>query len=265
MLISLQMPISIRMPNLPWYSEDMAREMMTAVMMRAETTREEGMREEFMREEFKRCGVVNIDRKILAHSRLPFAKIAMVDRSVPIERSTYFVFAADDLPTACVYLQRKIQESNNRSGDVYIRVETCPPVVETACPFQDGVSSILDTKLRRYLEPLEQIRGASQVDIDGHPGHDAVALIASMTDRRRSAREIMDLVAAHFDRGDQYLLDGASEWAITEYKAACRAMERGVFDDMEVNDELFGGRFDGLRAGLYVHDSTPLESSHYGS
>ncbi|KAL8795152.1 MAG: hypothetical protein Q9195_002307 [Heterodermia aff. obscurata] len=181
--------------------------------------------------------------------------IEMIDRFRPTEESMYFVFPADDLPAACVYLQRKIQESNDNSGDVNIRVQTCPSVIETASLLQDGASPKVESKLSKCLEPLKQIRGANQVDIDGPTSHYTAALIAAMTDQRRSVKETMDLVAAHFDRGDQYLLEGARRRAITEYKTACLAMEMGVFDETEVNKVLIGGRFHGLLAGWARDDS----------
>ena len=177
----------------------------------------------------------------------------------------FFVFTANDLPAACVYLQRRIQESIDDSRDVYIHMETCLCIVEAASLLPDDASPKLGTKLSKCLEPLRHIRGADQVDIDGPTSHYTAALIAAMTDRRRSAKENMDMVAAHFDHGDQYLLQGASRRAITEYKTACYAIDSGIFDETGINTELVGGRFHGLPLSWYGHDSIPLIWYHCAS
>ena len=193
---------------------------------------------------------------------LPFAmNMELADRFEPPDERIYFNFTADDLPAACVYLQRKIQESNNNSRDAYLRVVACPCMIEAASLLEDHASPKVGTKLSKCLEPLRHLRGASQVDIDGPTSHYTAALIAAITDRRRNAKETMDLVVAHMDRGDQHLLRGASRLAITEYKNGCHTIESRVFDEMETNEELLGGRFHGLLAGWYVHK--PFPSSYH--
>ena len=212
--------------------------------------------------EITECGVVVINREDLDYFSLPYAlNIVLADRFKPTDESMTLDFTAADLPAACVYLQRRIQEANNNSRDAYLRVVACPCMIEAASLLQDHASPKVGTKLSKCLEPLRHLRGASQVDIDGHTSHYTAALIAAITDRRRSAKETMELVAAHMDRGDQYLLQGASRLAIAEYKNGCHAIESRGFDQMETNEELVGGRFHGLPAGWYAHK--PFPSSYH--
>ena len=204
------------------------------------------------------CGVVVINREDLDYSSLPYAmNLVLADRFEPADESMYLDFTAADLPAACVYLQRRIEEANNNSRDAYLRVLACQCMIEAASLLKDHASPKVGTKLSKCLEPLRHLRGASQVDIDGLTSHYTAALIAAITDRRRSAKETMNLVVAHMDRGDQHLLRGASRLAITEYKNGCHAIESRVFDEMETNEELVGGRFHGLLAGWYVHKPFP--------
>ena len=225
--------------------------------------RQEGVSGQEMANEITDYGVALVGREDLECFNPPFAmSIDMVDGFDDDEGSMNFVFTADDLPAACVYIQRKIHESSDNSHRVYMYVETCPSVVEAARLLQDDASPRRGTKLSKCLEPLRQIRGASQVVIDGNTSHYTTALAAAMTDRRPSPIETMDLVAAHFDRGDQYLLTGAPRRSITEYKAAFQAIQRGVFNGVESNEEVVGGRFNGLSAGWYVHNLIPLISYH---
>ena len=217
-----------------------------------------GSSNEKMVEDFTQCGAVYLSLEDLDYVGLPLAmRIKMNDRFELPDQRMEFLFTADDLPAACVYLQRAIQDLNDNSSDVYIDLETCPCIIETACLLQDDASPRVETKLSKCLEPLKHIRGVSQVDMDGPTSHYTAALVAAMTDRRRSAKETMDLIAAHTDRGDHYLLQGASRRAITEYKAGCHAIESRVFDEMETNEELIGGRFNGLLAGWYVRNPSP--------
>ena len=187
--------------------------------------------------------------------------IEMVQCSEPSDETMYFVFTADDLPAACVYLQRKIWESNDSSGNAYIRVRTYPCVIETGCLPLDDAPPKLEIIRSKCLEPLMQIRCANQVDIDGPTSDGTAALIAAMTDRRLRPREILDLVASHLDRGDQYVLRGAFRRAITEYKAGCHTIEMHVRWGVELNSKLVGGQFHGLVAGWYVH--LPSHSSYH--
>ena len=225
--------------------------------------RQEGVSGQSMANELVECGVKIVGREDFDCPNPPFAmSIDMVNGFDPDEGSINFVFPADDLPEACVYIQRKIYEANDGSHKAYIYVETCPSVRETARLLQDDASPRRGTRLSKCLEPLRQIRGASQVVIDGNTSHYTATLAAAMTDRLHSPNETMSLVSTHFDHGDQYLLSGAPRRALTEYKAACHAIQRGFFDATGVNEEVAGGRYDGLRAGWCVHNLIPLISYH---
>ncbi|KAL8797319.1 MAG: hypothetical protein Q9195_000473 [Heterodermia aff. obscurata] len=157
-------------------------------------------------------------------------------------------FTLDDLPAACVTIQRNIDEAVKWSQKVYIRI-----VVSSGIDRMEGLSDDLcpvpGSKLRRCLEPLRQLRDVCQVDllVDGCPAY-ADNLANTMCGWRRTAKEIMDLAVTHFDRGDDHFHRKSPKSAIDEYKAALHTIRSGSFDEKEFGREMIGGRFDGFSA-----------------
>ena len=176
-------------------------------------------------------------------------------------RTRVEVFTVDDLPAACVCLQRLISGPDNIlppvisfpdhriSKAVNIRVTVSSGINRADCAWYDR-RPVAGSKLFRCLEPLRRVRHASRVEIYS-PG--CVSYIddleAMMCGWPLSVKETMDLVVAHFDRGDQHYLSGALKPAIAEYKAALRTLPKGTFDEKEEDEafeDMVGGRFDGL-------------------
>lgn len=160
------------------------------------------------------------------------------------------VFTVDDLPAACVCLQRLISYPDHHSSKtVNIRVTISSSIDRAEGAWYDR-RPVAGSKLFRCLEPLRRIRDATRVEIYS-PG--CVSYIddleTTMCDWQLSVKETMELVVAHFDRGDHHYVSGALRPAIAEYKAALRTLPSGTFDEHaedEAFEDMVGGRFDGL-------------------
>ena len=145
------------------------------------------------------------------------------------------VIPVEDLPAACVGLQKKIQtyNGNDRTVDISLR----------------GYHQVPTTKQARFLEPLRQLRGVTSV-IEYGPGWPSLKDVASaMCGQPFKPNETMAMVGKFINEGDEAAGQAKLELAIARYKAALNTISSRTFEGNEKEEVLVGGRFGGLPAG----------------
>ena len=181
-------------------------------------------------------------------------KIRMTVRCDPNEFGTYFgreasyqIFAVEDLPDACIYIQNLITRTNRirKRVELYISISTGLARIE---PFGEDVRPVPGSKMSRCLEPLMQIRQAGRAFTSPANNSYMYENMYVTCDPGRSLKETMDLAAIDFDRGDHHYHTNCHRSAIADYKAALRTIRRMTPVTPGVDEEMVGGRFDGLRA-----------------
>ena len=178
----------------------------------------------------------------------PFVGMSIgFDSGLGRKNSIDVVFTVDDLPAACVCLQRKINQSIEAAGYPYLAFRISPEV-ERVAYLWDEAWPVPGTQYNKCLEPLRQIRGASQVSVFEERNACYTAIL-DIVDPQLSPKETMDLVAMSWDQGDDQFLAGAFKLAIDEYKAAFHTIQRCAFKRNGLDEEIVGGRFSGLTAG----------------
>ena len=160
------------------------------------------------------------------------------------------MFMIEDLPAACTYIQRRVDDLDDRSS---IRITVNQPL-QTDPDTPESHWWLPKSKVSSYLGPLWRIHGVGRVDINGpvHPTYKATT-IASMCGRRLKANEFMRIVGAQFEEGDKASNDGRLWAAISAYKAALLIIRGSTLSADEHDQKLVGGRFQGHPAGRYVH------------
>ena len=158
------------------------------------------------------------------------------------------IIAVEDLPAACVALQRKIFEHDAHSRNVEISIRISPQVGKVSIRSRDG-SPATGTKLHRCLKPLRALRWIYQADINGCENEPYLGdITATMCGNPLSAAETMTLVAEHVNRGDKALVEGAAHAAIDVYKDAINILDSSAFHDLESDEVLQDGMFKGVTA-----------------
>ena len=159
------------------------------------------------------------------------------------------VFALEDLPFACVYLQRKMPVYTYFSSKAKLRISINNRMADTPAATKD-TRPAAKSKLGRCIDTLSRLRGAGLVKIDG-PLSPACEIDteSAMCRYRLTATEVMNMVEAHYDSGDKAWMKDDLESAIAEYKEAlCVIRSRKFYEEYYVT--MIGGRFDGYLLGF---------------
>ena len=142
----------------------------------------------------------------------------------------------EDLPTACVELQKKIQTytRNNRTVEISLR----------------GYHQVPTTKQARFLEPLRLLRGVASVNEYGPSWPSLKDVAFAMCGQPFKPNETMDMVRTFIKEGDEVMGQAKFELAIARYKAALNTISSRTFEGNEKEEVVVGGRFNGFPAAL---------------
>ena len=152
------------------------------------------------------------------------------------------LFAANDLPAACVSLQQMINESIQEARQSRLTVEISPEI-EKDTYHRDGAWPVPGSPYSKCLEPLRQLRRARMATVSEKRQAYFKALLA-VDDPQLIVQERMDLVTTHFEQANVHILAGAYKSAISESKAALRTINSGPFEDLDVAELMLGGFFE---------------------
>ena len=159
------------------------------------------------------------------------------------------VFELEDLPFACVYLQRKTDRDRLDSQGPKFHISINNRIADTPAATKD-TRPAAKSKLGRCIDALSRIRGARNVKIDGPISPFCeVDTESNMCRSRLTATEAMSMVETHHDCGDKAWMKDDLKSAIAEYKAALSVI---LLSDFRENDyeTVVGGRFDGFLVGF---------------
>ena len=193
------------------------------------------------------CGVAVINES-RAVETCPFVGMSIeLDSHLGRAHTRMALFTVDDLPAACVSIQRKIDDAIQGSGHPHLTFKINPEI-ERVTYLRDQASPVPGSQYSKCLEPLGQIRGVSKVSV--FEERDACYTATLGIGRPQlSAKESMDLVAADWKQAHQHRLAGSFRSAIGGWQAALHTIQRGAFKGDGLNEKMVGGRFDGLSAG----------------
>ena len=160
---------------------------------------------------------------------------------------SFAVITNDDLPAACVFLQRKINESiqEGRPANVSFKIT---PDIERVAWLWDEAWPVPGTQYSKCMEPLRQLRGASHVTITEERNACNTATLG-IGDPPLSAKETMELVAIHSSNGDHHFRAGAFRPAIEEYRACIRIIQSCAFKEDELEEEMVYRLSEGVSVG----------------
>ena len=193
-----------------------------------------------------KCGAVEIAGSHPDH-RFPFVGMSVkLNTGISKRWVAIAVITADDLPAACVFLQRKINDSIQEGRSAQLAF-TISPDIETVAWLWDEAWPVPGTQYSKCMEPLRQLRGASHVTITEDRNACDTATLA-IGDPQLSAKETMDLVASYAENGDHYFFADAFRPSIEEYRTCIRIIQSCAFKEDELGERMVCRRFEGLSA-----------------
>ena len=193
------------------------------------------------------CGVAVITQT-RAVETCPFVGMSIeLDSRLGRAYTRMALFMVDDLPAACVSIQRKINDAIQGLGHPHLTFRINPEI-ERVAYLGDQAWPVPGSQYSKCLAPLGQLRGVSKVSVFEERDACYTATLG-IGGPQLSAKESMDLVVAHGDQAHQHRLDGSFRSAIDGWQTALGTIRRRAFEEDGLNEQMVGGHFDGLSAG----------------
>lgn len=169
-----------------------------------------------------------------------------IDATSHLDRDKISVFAFEDLPAACVGINRYRREYPD--GETYCTINVNP----STCYQRADRWWMTNPRVKQCMDSLSQIRGCSFAEVHGPLSPSSrTAVQASMCSRRLNAIEIVEQLELHYNRGDELRLQNEFELAIGEYKAALCVIDGHYDPSLRLHTVFVGGRFNGLVMDRY--------------
>ena len=168
---------------------------------------------------------------------------------VPPAERPKIVFLLEDLPAACINLQRKVDWYGRHSPNLDIRITLSPHLGHRSSVFQHGFP-VPGSKLWECFDPLRNVRGANFVGIDGIASlSHTTSILAKVREGPPDPRTFVAMIEARIDQGSQAPLQGDLESTIDLYKATLNTVRARYLDEDEQHQVILGGRFNNCQTG----------------